>query len=293
MPITLEHLADLDRYKIEKPYYLAQIPGFESGESTNLEYSFFHRITIHDARGHENLFSVDKHSFTFKRLPSYVAYNKSEEANIAYMKETIELVRSHFRTDRIICYDIRRRLNTPMTNEQESSNDRALQAPAVTAIHIDHTREGGFHRVRRHLSEEEAARYLSGEYRTRIINVWRPLFRTITESPLAFCDARTLSEEDLVPADRVSPEYAGEIYYVRPSKQQSWYWLSDMTPGDVTIFLSFDSANSNLGSPINYCAHGSFTNPMAPPNAPPRESVEVRLILFTEKGQMLPEESTG
>lgn len=84
-----------------------------------------------------------------------------------------------------------------------------------------------------------------------LCSIWRPLFRNVTQSPLAFCDARTLNESDLVPADRVSPEYAGEIYYVRPSITQRWYWLSEMTPEEVAVFVSFDSAHADKGSPIN------------------------------------------
>ncbi|KAM4058737.1 hypothetical protein HRG_006316 [Hirsutella rhossiliensis] len=145
-------------------------------------------------------------------------------------------MRRWFEAERIICYDIRRRLNTPMAAEQKTSNDFALPTPAVTAIHIDQTREGGFHRIKRHLTEDEQKTYLSGGYRARIMNVWRPLFRKISDAPLVFCDARTLVEDDLVPADRVSPEYVGEVYYVRPSARQRWYWLSDMSPDEIAIF---------------------------------------------------------
>uniref|UniRef100_A0A0B7K093 Uncharacterized protein n=1 Tax=Bionectria ochroleuca TaxID=29856 RepID=A0A0B7K093_BIOOC len=98
---------------------------------------------------------------------------------------------------------------------------------------------------------------------------------------MAFCDARSLSEEDLVPPDRVSPQYAGEIYYVRPSEKQHWYWLSNMVPEEVAIFVSFDSACSSQEMPINYCAHVSFNDSSAHRHVPPRESLEVRLIVLT------------
>ena len=101
---------------------------------------------------------------------------------------------------------------------------------------LDHTREAGFYRLRRHLTDEEAEKYIeSGRYRARIIkyvphasftrsadtqSVWRPLSRPIEDSPLAFCDFRTLSENDLVAAGRVAEEYAGEIYYVLSNPRQ-------------------------------------------------------------------------
>ncbi|KAL6837240.1 hypothetical protein V8C40DRAFT_260264 [Trichoderma camerunense] len=277
--ISLEYIADLDLYKLEKPYFLTQIPGFEAEESTNLKYSTKDGITLSDCRGHESEFTLDTHSFSFDRVPLSVDYDKTTQADTKYMRDMVEYAQERFQADRVICYDIRRRLDVPMTKENKASNDRSLPAPAVTAIHID----GGFHRIKRHLSDEEQTNYLNGGYRVRIINIWRPLFRNVTQSPLAFCDTRTLHESDLVPADRVSPEYAGEIYYVRPSTKQRWYWLSEMTPDEIAVFVSFDSAHADVQDPINYCAHASFLNPQAPAEAPPRESLEIRLIVITKK----------
>lgn len=90
-------------------------------------------------------------------------------------------------------------------------------------------------------------------------SVWRPLSRPIEDSPLAFCDPRTLSEEDLVAADRVAPEYAGEIYYVMSNPKQRWYWLSHQEPEEVAVFLSFDSLCSSADTPINckFLLHGA------------------------------------
>jgi hypothetical protein len=43
-------------------------------------------------------------------------------------------------------------------------------------------------------------------------SIWRPLVEVIEESPLAFCDSRTVSTEDLVAADLVYPHHIGEKY---------------------------------------------------------------------------------
>lgn len=93
--------------------------------------------------------------------------------------------------------------------------------------------------------------YVFGLITAECDSVWRPLSRPIEDSPLAFCDPRTLSEEDLVAADRVAPEYAGEIYYVMSNPKQRWYWLSHQKPEEVAVFLSFDSLCSSAKTPIN------------------------------------------
>lgn len=51
--ISLEYIANLDLYKVEKPYFLAQAPGFETEGITNLKYSTEDGITLSDCRGYE------------------------------------------------------------------------------------------------------------------------------------------------------------------------------------------------------------------------------------------------
>ena len=61
------------------------------------------------------------------------------------------------------------------------------------------------------------------------------------DAPLAFCDAFTVRKKDLVAADRVSPQYVGEVYYVAWSPEQRWYFLSEQKPEETALFVSFDS----------------------------------------------------
>jgi len=63
----------------------------------------------------------------------------------------------------------------------------------------------------------------------------------VETAPLAFCDKRSVDYEDLVAADRVIPEYAGEIYYLKYNPDHRWYWLSKQTPDEVFMFTSYDS----------------------------------------------------
>lgn len=115
------------------------------------------------------------------------------------------------------------------------------QDKPVTVPHTDQTREGGLRRVRRHLTEEEAAKYLDGNRRIRIVNCWRPINNTADERPLAMCDYCSVDERDLRSADRASREYVGEIYYVHHNPKQSWYWISGQTPEEVLLFVNFDT----------------------------------------------------
>jgi hypothetical protein len=50
-----------------------------------------------------------------------------------------------------------------------------------------------------------------------------------------------------------------------------------MTPDEALIFKVFDS---DKNAPARYTAHTAFDDPASPPDAPFRESIEVRALAF-------------
>lgn len=67
------------------------------------------------------------------------------------------------------------------------------------------------------------------------------MYNPVHNTALAFCDPTRLKSQDIVAADRVSPEYVGEIYYLRHRDGQRWYWLSGQEPSEALFFTSYDS----------------------------------------------------
>ena len=100
-----------------------------------------------------------------------------------------------------------------------------------------------------------------------------PLLR----SPLALCDAQTLSEENLVASDLRYPDRTGETYAVTYNPAQRWYYFPKMQADEAVLIRCFDSARSGAA---RFSAHGAFEDPASPPDAPPRESIEVRTLVF-------------
>lgn len=86
-------------------------------------------------------------------------------------------------------------------------------------------------------------------------SVWRPLYHTIEDCPIAYCDARTVSEDDLLAADRVHPDFVFELYYLKHHPRQKWYWLSNQTPDEIAVHVQFDSSASKLLGPIRGIQH--------------------------------------
>ena len=108
------------------------------------------------------------------------------------------------------------------------------------------------------------------------VNTWRCLTPPPQDVPLAVCDKRTSSLDDLVTAD-AHHELDGtpinfEISLVRHNPAHAWWYFSNMTPNELLVFKGWD-----LGPSPTPCAlHGAFVDPSCPADAPLRTSIEVR-----------------
>jgi hypothetical protein len=140
---------------------------------------------------------------------------------------------------------------------------------------VDQTFEAAINRVHLHL-KDEAPRLLKS--RVRLINVWRPISNPVAHNPLAVLDARTFDFTDLVPIRFIFPNREGSVYSLRHEKRHSWYYLSDQTPEEVVMFKCFDSLDD--GRTARCCPHSAFTDTTSPADAPSRESIEVRALVF-------------
>ena len=139
---------------------------------------------------------------------------------------------------------------------------------------MDQTLKSGPQRVR-DLLPDEADTLLRG--RVQIINLWRPIVGPLWDSPLALCDARTVAFEDLVASDLVFPDRVGETYAVAYNPAQQWSTIPGMTPDEALLIKCYDSAEDGRA---RFAPHTAFTDPDAPWDAPPRQSIELRTLVF-------------
>ena len=75
------------------------------------------------------------------------------------------------------------------------------------------------------------------------LSVWRPLTTPVQDSPLALCDYRTVSPNDLVAADMVFPHYLDEAYEVLYNPNHRWFFKQGMEDGNVILLKLADSAD--------------------------------------------------
>jgi hypothetical protein len=110
-----------------------------------------------------------------------------------------------------------------------------------------------------------------------VINLWRPIRVPVRDMPLAVCDARSIAPQDLVPSDLVYKERTGEIYSVTYNPAHRWFYLSNMTPDEGLLLKCYDSKTDGRA---RFAPHTAFRDPTAPADAPHRESIELRTLVF-------------
>jgi len=104
----------------------------------------------------------------------------------------------------------------------------------------------------------------------------------VTRDPLAVCDARSVSEEDLCPISVKKPRNSRkhvrdmETWQLFGNPQHRWYYASRMTPEEACLIKIFDSKEDGRA---RRTPHSAFTLPEQLPSGPPRQSVEVRCLV--------------
>lgn len=90
-------------------------------------------------------------------------------------------------------------------------------------------------------------------------------------------DWRTVLPDDLVSVRLIYPDRQGSTFSVQYNPSMRFYYLSDQTPDEVTLIKCFDSAEDGTA---RLTPHSAFTDSGSPPEAPHRQSIEVRALVF-------------
>jgi hypothetical protein len=159
-----------------------------------------------------------------------------------------------------------------------TADDAAREArkirEVVPRVHNDYTEWSGPQRVRDLLPDEADALL---RRRFAIIQVWRPIRYPVETFPLAICDARTLSAENLVISERRYPDRVGQTYAITYNPDQVWYWFPHMRRDEALVFKTYESLDDGRA---RWTAHTAFHDATAAPEARPRESIEIRTLAF-------------
>jgi hypothetical protein len=252
----------------ERPMNLAYDPPPGVPRSTGAPEP--HRVMIHDARPVASHLSLDSRGLAVVEHNSAVRdFYDEDELRRVYYPEAERLVAKFTGATRVLVFDhtVRRRV--------WGGVDRSAGTPRqpVTAVHNDYTVKSGPQRVR-DLMGEEAEELLS--HRFEIVNVWRPIRGPLRDAPLAVCDATTVAFTDFVPSDLVYRDRSGEIYRVKYNPAHRWFYVPEMQPDEAILIKCYDSALDKA----RFTAHSAFEDPTVPADVLPRESIELRTLVF-------------
>lgn len=259
---------------------------------------------VENIRGQESKFGTDVSGFAVYNYPAKEKdFTEDRQVREGYYPEVEALLRDKLPgVKKVVIFDhtIRRR-------------EKASPRQPIQQVHVDQTPRAAEVRVRRHLPEEEAEQLLKGRY--QIINVWRPISRVASDFPLAVIDWRSTSPKDFVKVDLLYPkrsetngvddgddtgkevfpdpnsadstvgyEIKGETYSVAPDDNHKFFYMKDMTPEEVMFIKCFDSRSQVIPGGKKGLAdgapHTAFVDPQTPEDAPGRQSIEVRCLVF-------------
>jgi hypothetical protein len=230
-------------------------------------------VAIHNGREEINNLSLDTNGFVLTPHGTTVKdFYDPEEVKAVYYPEVERLLKRVTGAERVLIFD--HVVRNPVLAER---GEKGAREPAKI-VHNDYSFKSAPRRVRDHLPEE-ADRLL--KHRFAEINVWRAIHGPVESSPLALCDARSLEPRDIVPSDLVyrDRERVGETYGFLYNPKHRWYYFPRLEPNEAILLKCYDSKDDGRA---RFTAHTSFDDPNSPPNATPRESIEVRALIFWE-----------
>ena len=256
-----------------KPYFIS------SASTGGVPEVFFQMedrtVTIHDARPMADELSLDRQGFVLRRRDTAVDDLYDDAAiEAVYDREIEALLKAETGASRVVVFDHTRRSDS----RAGAANPDGLRGPA-NRVHADYTVASGPVRAADVLGADEVARVLKSGGRIMQINVWRPIAGPVQRTPLALADAESIAPDELVATDQVFPDRVGEIYQLAHGTGQRWYWVPEMERDEVLLIKGWDSLHDGRSM---FTPHGAFQLPQQNPDAPPRESIEVRTFLVIE-----------
>jgi hypothetical protein len=233
-----------------------------------------HSVLVHNARLAGQL-SLDREGFQLVHHETGVQdfYDRAEVQQV-YYPEIEQLLKQATGAEKVVVFDHQARNIQLYRRGEKQARDY------LSTVHNDYTANSAPRRVRDHLPPEESEQRL--QHRFAEINVWRPIRGPVESSPLALCDALSIESKDFVPTDFVYRDKVGEVYRFTYNPKHRWFYFPRLERNEAILLKCYDSKEDGRA---RFSAHTAFDDPTSGLDAAPRESIEVRALVFWPAGQ--------
>ncbi len=226
-------------------------------------------VEIADGRALASQLSLERNGFELVEHRTAVKnFFDPDELKSVYYPEIEALIKARCGAARVVVFD-----HTLRSGSEAEREDKLVREPVLSA-HNDYTEWSGPQRVRE-IMGDEAEGLLARRF--AIIQVWRAIAQPIRANPLALADARSIAPEDLLIAERRYPHRVGQTYRLKYSPGHRWFYFPELTRNEAIVFKVYESEKDGRA---RFTPHTSFDDPVTPPNAPPRQSIEARALAF-------------
>jgi hypothetical protein len=249
----------------------------EAEENSTMQTLPGREVIITDARDLET--SLDREGFRLVRhrsaIDEFEGIELDPDRNARYMEELLQLLTNETGAARVIMLSgAKQRFGeaateqlAPLVNARPARYPHADNTDASSAMQIEMFSQG--------IADLDMSDYS----RAALYNLWRCVSPPPQDSPLAVCDARTVSPSDELPVTAVTEVLGiGEVRHETTSycynPDHRWYFFPDMNRDEVIIFKTHDTDEHRA----RRVAHTAFDDPDCPAGTPPRASVEARIL---------------
>ena len=252
------------------PVDMVRAPGEGRGERVGVVFDP-HDVIVHDGRPLAAGFDLDREGVAILDHSTAVRdfYDDAEVVSV-YYEEVEAMVKAATGADRVVVFD-----HTIRVDDEARQAALKLRGP-VPNMHNDFAEISAPRRVRDLLPPDEAEARLKKRFGS--INVWRSINGPVQTRPLVVCDARSIDHDtDWIPLERHYPGRVGVTLNLRYNPDHRWYYFPGLDEDEAVLFKNYDSRTDGTA---RFTAHGSFHHPDTRPDATPRESIEVRTLMF-------------
>lgn len=236
-------------------------------------------VPIHDVRGTEVSYDVQGFALV-PHTTTVTDFRDPEQITSRYRGELEEVVRGVTGATRIAVW---KGGAARLAARHQDFGAEGTTYPSPT-VHGDYTENSAPGVLSDLVGEEEARRWLAGRY--AIFSLWRAFSPPPQDVPLCLLDYTTI--------DVAKERQLGDVYYGKGpigqrmhlegsgylySPRHRWCYFRDMTRDELLLLKTYDSDHTRAWQ----TPHTSFVDPSAPPEAPPRESFDIRAAVLWEE----------